>query len=351
MIGPTKFLRYFEQQQLCQPRRIDVLLSAVWNGIAVRATTGSAAETIAVVGNAQAARYFDCRTQVATTTTIGAAGYNAAAITFSQGHAKYHAVGNTEAVYESVLGATWGLVAGASSAAHPLFDIDSGSGSYVLAVGGNSAGDAIYQFRTAGSLTMSVAPDLFTRVKWHPGAARFIVAGATTIRAFDPTSSTTSLLETHPEGSCTVLDMFHDPMNDTVHTLLRLPSGALRCTLIRGAAMSITRSVATTTLFTAQTVMRGMWTRYNGPLYLFSGEGTVAPRCTSGLLASASPAATPETNTAYDPLKAPIQLAGVVSDSLIAGVTRVNSLAFILTRSATDSRVYLMSDRLADSFA
>jgi hypothetical protein len=354
MIGPAKFPRYLEQQQLAQGRRLDTLASTAMNGLAVRATEYSAggygAESIVAVGNSQAARQFDCRTQVATSSTIGAAGYNAAAVTYSSAWAgRYMAVGSTEAVYESSLGTSWTLVSGSASGSRPLFDIDAAPSAlqYALAVGGNSAADAIYQLRTASAITLSTAPDLFTRVKWHNSASRFIVAGATTIRAFNPSGSTTTLLDTHPEGTCTVLDMFFDPMTDSMHVLLRLPSGAIRCTLVRGSSMTITRSAATTTTFTSATVMRGIWTRYNGPYYLFSGDGA-SPRATAGLLSSAAAPSTPELNLAYDPLVAPIAYPGIVADSLLRACVRVNNIIFAIAQGgSTEHRLYQLSDLLA----
>jgi len=352
-IGPNKLLRYLEAQSISQGRRIDTCGTTTLNGMAVRMfPNATAAETMVAVGNSQTVRQFDCRTQVGTNATMGVAGFNVNAVAFNPVMAKYFAVGSSEAVYESVLGATWTQVPGAASTLHSLFGIDSG-GAYALAVGGLNPADAIYHLKTTTNLFILTAPALFTHVTYSPQADRFICAGASTIYAFNANTNGSSLLETHPEGStCTVLDTFYDPIADSVQVVLRLPSGAIRVTCVRGSGMTVTRSVATASTFTSQTLMRGTWTRYNGPCYVFSGEGTVAPRQTAAMLTAPAAIGAPEANVAYDPLKATTYLPSVVADSSIRDLVRMNDLLFVLTSGpGNEQRIYQMSDQMPSEVA
>jgi hypothetical protein len=352
-IGPYRLLKHIEMRALAEVRPI-ANAAATMKAIAVRASSLRPCEAIVMVGNSQVALAYNPFTMVLTSATVGAAGYNMSGVCWSDPFARFMAVGNTEAVYESTFGTSWSLVAGASSAAHVLNAIaatNRAPAQYALAVGGTSDADAIYQFRTASSLTMLTAPKLFTKVVWTIGGT-FVCAGPTTIYSFDSATSTSTLLETHPEGTCTVLDMFYHEVLSQVCVTLKLPSGAIRCTWVlpTGGAGPF-RSVATSTIFGATAAMVGTWTRYNGPMYVYSGDGaggTAGAKSSCGMLTKAPDLAAPQLNVAYDPLKATTRIHYGVTGSPVA-IVRADDVVFLLAQQGASMILSELSDLLTPS--
>jgi hypothetical protein len=350
MIGPRAFSRYLESQGIGQTRRIDTITGVTLSAMAAAIPpTASNPRSLVCVGNAGQIRRLDLETQIgATVTAPGFGAYNFYAVNYSQAFTSYLAVGQTDALFSSPDGTTWTNLT-TLALGFVYYAIDSATDLAVtLIVGGLDTGgsDGLYRMRylAAGVPTIyyATAPGIFKSVVYSPAAQRFICANETTVYRFNPFDQTWTLLETHPEGTCTLMDSFYSAADSSVYVVLRLPTGTLRCTLVTGSAMTVTRSLATALTFTTAVVMRGAGTRYNGPLYLFSGEGS--PRMTSGLLSAA--AVPPADNRAYDPQRATTHYPRVIGDSLLRSLVRSADVHYLLVAAATEHRIYQSSDAL-----